>query len=484
MNHRSARPSSHTRRGAILIAALWVLIALVGLVLVMSRWARVEATGSGNRLAAIEAAMAARAGEQYVLSQVEQAVADSSFLASATPPAAVPAGTAYFWVIRPDRENDQQRDYGVDDEGAKLNINTASRDMLLKLPGMTVEIADAIIDWRDEDQTSSENGAESSYYQSLPQPYRCKDGPFESVEELLLVKGMTPQLLYGLDANRNGILDAEELAAGGDATSLNMNSGNDTSRGILPFVSVTGPGDAAQATQGTQGAQGGAQGAQGGTQATQQVNVNGQVAPVIEALGAALAADRLTKVTPLVISGRPFRNLLDFYLKTQLTPAEFAQVADRLTATTTGPNGQTTSQPNSARVNVNTAPLEVLRCLPGIEDADAQALVGARQNNADLTSLAWVATAITNKEKAVAIGDWITTKSYRYSADVVGVSGDGRAFHRVRLVVDGSKSPPAVVYRRDMTDVGWPLDPLVRQDLRSGAGVTGGTGVSVNAVSR
>src|SRR5207248_8062397 len=51
---------------------------------------------------------------------------------------------------------------------------------------------------------------ESNYYQTLNPPYNAKNGPLDSLDELLLVKGVTPQLLYGNDLNRNGILDAEE----------------------------------------------------------------------------------------------------------------------------------------------------------------------------------------------------------------------------------------------------------------------------------
>jgi DNA uptake protein ComE-like DNA-binding protein len=40
--------------------------------------------------------------------------------------------------------------------------------------------------------------------------YRCKNGPLDSLEELLLVRGVTPELLFGTDRNRNGAPDPEE----------------------------------------------------------------------------------------------------------------------------------------------------------------------------------------------------------------------------------------------------------------------------------
>ena len=60
-----------------------------------------------------------------------------------------------------------------------------------------LSIVDAIVDWIDEDDKESEYGAESSYYQSLDKPYSCNNKPLQEVEELLMVKGITPALLFG-----------------------------------------------------------------------------------------------------------------------------------------------------------------------------------------------------------------------------------------------------------------------------------------------
>lgn len=61
------------------------------------------------------------------------------------------------------------------------------------------DILDAIKDWIDEDDEVTGFGAEDSYYQSLDHPYSCRNAPFESIYELLLVKGITPELFYGTD---------------------------------------------------------------------------------------------------------------------------------------------------------------------------------------------------------------------------------------------------------------------------------------------
>jgi len=129
--------------------------------------------------------------------------------------------------------------FGLEDESTKLNLNTllladeyaenGARQILLALPGMTEEIADAILDWIDPDNEPREYGAEADYYAMLDPPYLPKNGPLESIEELLLVRGVTPALLFGADANRNGMVDPDEPPAdaieGVDNTDGVMDSG-------------------------------------------------------------------------------------------------------------------------------------------------------------------------------------------------------------------------------------------------------------------
>ncbi len=87
---------------------------------------------------------------------------------------------------------------GMMDEERKININTAPKEALEKLPGITDEIASSIMDWRDTDDALQPNGAENSYYQSLEHPYVCKNGNFSAIEELLLVRGMDQTIFEGI----------------------------------------------------------------------------------------------------------------------------------------------------------------------------------------------------------------------------------------------------------------------------------------------
>jgi hypothetical protein len=95
-------------------------------------------------------------------------------------------------------------------------------------------------------------------------------------------------------------------------------------------------------------------------------------------------------------------------------------------------------------------------------------LAGRAENGSEPDSLAWVTQALT-VPKATAIGGLITGRAYQFSADIVSVSGDGRAFRRCRIVVDARSSPPRVIYRQDLTYLGWPLAPEILTMLRAGA---------------
>lgn len=99
-------------------------------------------------------------------------------------------------------EDEGEEFYGLSDEESKININTATVDVLEymfeELVGTTSQeasdLADAIIDWRDEDDEPEDNGAEDSYYEGLSEGYSAKNANFDILEELLLVKGFSKEI--------------------------------------------------------------------------------------------------------------------------------------------------------------------------------------------------------------------------------------------------------------------------------------------------
>ena len=130
-------------RGTVLIVTMWVVLVLAGLVLVFARTVRVEAIASANHLAALQADAIARGALQFVLSKVD-GVQDPSSLDEDVVCEQVEVGDGYFWILRPSLEDDRSYYFGISDEGSRINLNSATLDMLLKMPGMTAELAAAI----------------------------------------------------------------------------------------------------------------------------------------------------------------------------------------------------------------------------------------------------------------------------------------------------------------------------------------------------
>lgn len=84
------------------------------------------------------------------------------------------------------------------------NINTAPAAVLqqaLTVMGVDADdisvVSDSIQDWRSPPAPPRVAGAESDYYQSLTPPYYAKNAPIDDISELLLVKGVTPEMYYG-----------------------------------------------------------------------------------------------------------------------------------------------------------------------------------------------------------------------------------------------------------------------------------------------
>jgi general secretion pathway protein K len=108
---------------------------------------------------------------------------------------------------------DYKRQFGNGDfnvkiieETGKIDINKAELELLkglLESVGLeeeqAAEIADAILDWRDSDDLAKLNGAEKRAYESEDLPYHPRNDSFQTIEELQLVLGVTPQIYEKLE---------------------------------------------------------------------------------------------------------------------------------------------------------------------------------------------------------------------------------------------------------------------------------------------
>jgi type II secretory pathway component PulK len=444
------------RQGAIFIVALGVIVILTSVVLVMVQSMRTEATASANRLSMSEADAVEQAAEMWVLGQVDTNTTDAVTITT-TPAEQIQVGKGYFWLISPDPTQDQTLNYGITDEASKMNINAnwaVIPEQLSLLPGMTQEIADNITAWAAV--VSDPSGATTDYYQSLPEPYTAKGAPFETVEELLLIEDMTPQVLYGEDLNQNGILDASEQNPNSGGITLSIGNGADT-RGLINYVTCYSATPTTTATGSAPFNIDTISAAGTGLTRLQTILANS----LSSSRATAIVNQLQSRLNPR--SPAPVRwDLGQFYGYSGMTPQEFGQVFDSLTS----------APPNTGLINVNTAPAQVLACLPGLAQGESDTIVASR-TSADLTNMGWFFKAISPTEIA-SVAPYITDRSSVYSADIVAVSGDGRAFKRERIVVkytSGNTPPSTIIYRKDMTSLGWPLTADIRQELRSGHGL-------------
>lgn len=110
--------------------------------------------------------------------------------------------------------------FGAVNESGKLHLQTvlewetanpgAGRTALLTIPGVTESLADAVLDWIDEDAEVREFGAEDEYYLSLNPPRKPANRVPASLEHLLQVRGVSSELLFGFDRNRNFTIEPFE----------------------------------------------------------------------------------------------------------------------------------------------------------------------------------------------------------------------------------------------------------------------------------
>jgi hypothetical protein len=216
----TSSPSRHVRRGSVMFIVMWAL-ALGALVLSsLQLFGYRQAMQGRDAVARIQARWAARGGVEYMIAvmadHTQQPVPDDAF-------AMVRDMDAFFdgeftvggrviagYDIQHFADGKEWR--GPMDEHSKLNINASLEDStaLTILRDMTPDIADAILDWMDEDDDERALGAERHYYQSLSIPYEPRNGPMRSIAELELVAGIWPEHLRGEDWDLNNRIDLNE----------------------------------------------------------------------------------------------------------------------------------------------------------------------------------------------------------------------------------------------------------------------------------
>jgi DNA uptake protein ComE-like DNA-binding protein len=429
-----------SQKASVLIIVLWICIGLVSISLYFANSMTFELRASANRSASIATEQAIEGAARYV-GQVLATYATNGAIPVNTQFSCenVAIGESHFWLIGRDPSGTVTTKpfFGVIDEGSKLNLNTATTNALAYLPNMTIDIANTIVDWRDT------NGTMSLGYATMG--YEAKHAVFETVDELRLVDGVTLSLLNGSDVNHNGIVDTSE-----------KNSASGTDAGILDYLTIYSR-EPNFKSDGT---------------ALTNANTPRAMYSLLENHFGSSRARQITNA----LAGATLVNPLDFYFRANNTgnsfsADDFAQIYDDLSFSTNG-------MYILGRVNVNTASANVLYALfigIGVDDntatTTAQTLVDYRTQNPDqISTLGWVVDCLGrgNGNTALAAlrrGDYITTRSYQFTADIAATGPLGRGFQRVKFVFDTSDGTPRIIYRQDLSRLGWALGDEVRETL-------------------
>ncbi len=180
--------SLRVQRGAALLLVLWLITLLAALVGAFALTARIEQQQGRVLYRGVAADQAARAGLEYALTRL--AMDDPALQWQ-------PDGRPYAW-----RFHDVAVDVRIVDETGKVDLNAADGTLIAALlqatgaePDVALQVAGAIVDWRDgDDFVQITGGAEAADYASAGRPYSAKNAPFESVAEVEQVLGMTPAL--------------------------------------------------------------------------------------------------------------------------------------------------------------------------------------------------------------------------------------------------------------------------------------------------
>jgi len=180
-----------SERGNILITVLWIIAVMAVLVLGLNYEARSDIERTRLMRDRSSAYWLARAGVEmakydFALSRMRM---DEEFQAKSVYEYQFETGYALCQMVS---------------ESGKMSVNSTNRQLwmqALSIFGLSEqqvdEIVDAILDWRDPDDEKHLNGCESEYYQSLNPPYYARNGPFTSVDEIMLVRGVSQGMFYG-----------------------------------------------------------------------------------------------------------------------------------------------------------------------------------------------------------------------------------------------------------------------------------------------
>lgn len=281
-------------------------------------------------------------------------------------------GRGHFRVARPASPSEgSQIVFGVADEESRLNVNTANAQELTKLQGMTPDLLGAIQDWRDGDNTVSAGGAEAEYYATLTPPRLPQNGPFRTMNELLMVRGITTELLFGETGEERSI-ESADVREKGDLS--------DVSRSTMGWADILTVHSRSESLSAGGNKRVNVQNAN----ESELTGVRGITSEIAKAIIARRGENEIKNIADLLevtaAQNRPNtggnaagNRSQESGGQTLISDDLLIEIADEITVGN--------DEVAEGLINVNTAPTDVLVCLDGMSPELAQAIVSHRSSS-------------------------------------------------------------------------------------------------------
>ena len=513
------------RRGIILFVVTVIIAALTLGGMSLLALMRVELEATRQRLTDLELANAARSGAALTL-KLSGLTADERARFGGVydnpalfcnriilPPEQGGEGTA-FTILSPRLESERGGvRYGLVNESARLNLAAlldwdrespgTAKSVLMKLPGMTSIMADSLLDWIDPDESVRPDGAEAAYYAGRRLTYSPRNSIPVSLDEILLVRGITRYQIYGTDTayNYGGGARDRSTAAGADAVSAPIGTLRTTgahARGMTGGVAGAGDADSPDTRVTIPWSR-----LLTVFSAERDVDPAGRAkidlnekdlrflyeeldAAFGERLAAFVILCRQYGIAPEGTGGTPAEKAagesdLDFdrpALFSFATPLDVvgARVAagGRVHTSPIPPRRESvtdlfrfldyasvgSSAVITGRVNVNEAPRAVLELVPGLDSETVTRILNARPQPGrpvpkQFRHAAWLfAEGVVDLAQMKRLWGKLTTGGDVFRAQVVSFSSLSGACRRAEIVVDAAVIPPRQVFYKDLTMLG------------------------------
>jgi DNA uptake protein ComE-like DNA-binding protein len=375
-------PKTSSGRASILVGLLWCLALLSLIVIGVLHTARMDLLVVKNYGDQIQARYLALAGISRAEALLYRDAKDRShskinhngnFYNDSASFRDVKFGRGVYNVIRRGRTDENgEIIYGVSDEESRLNVNTADTNALEQLPNLTPDVATAIVNWRGGDHSAA--AAEAQYYAGMQPPYQPRNGPFQTVRELLMVRGVTPELLLGKDHQQNGLIGE----IGDHPNGFVDNADLGWAANLTVDSSVANVNAAGEARVNIQSADENA-----------LTGISGITPPMARAIVSYRGKHQFNSIADLLDvtpqnqndnGSQNSRSSDGSGSGNVVSETLFTEIADDITVND--------NQALTGAINVNTAGLDVLICLPGVTREIAQAIISQRQSNGFFASAA------------------------------------------------------------------------------------------------